>query len=69
MEEKLHLEESKLRSLAEIEFSAGTGPVAHKVRFLDPRVVEAHFSALPVKRLSAEERWRKKAHAPAFPGV
>lgn len=69
MEEKRHLEESKLRSLAEIEFPAGPGPVAHKVRFLDPRVVEAHFSALPVERLSAEERWKKKADAPAFPGV
>lgn len=61
--------ESKLRLLAEIDFPTGPGPVSHPIRFYDPRDVEAHFSALEVKRLSPEERWAQKCDAEPFPGV
>ena len=61
--------EYKLRLLAEIDFPTGPGPVSHSVRFYDPRDVEAHFSALEVKRPSAEERWAQKSDAEPFPGV
>jgi hypothetical protein len=61
--------ESKPRSLAEIDFPTGPGPVPHEVRFFDPRDVAAHFAALEVKGPSAEERWAKKCHTTAFPGL
>ncbi len=61
--------ESKPRSLAELDFPTGAGPVPHPVRLLDPRDVEAHFAALEIKRTSPEERWAKKRDAIAFLGV
>lgn len=69
MEENTPSTESKPRSLAEIDFPTGPGPVPHAVRFLDPRDVEAHFAALQVNAPSAEERWKKKRNAIPFPGV
>lgn len=69
MEDSTLSRESKLRLLAEIDFPIGPGPVPHPVRFYDPRDVEAHFSALEVKRPSAEERWAQKCDAEPFPGV
>jgi hypothetical protein len=69
MEEPMPSTESKLRSLAEIHFRSGPGPVPHAVRFYDPRDVAAHFAALEVKAPSAEERWAKKCQAIPFPGL
>jgi hypothetical protein len=69
MEEAKPSNASKIRSLMEIDFPPGDGPVAHAVRFLDPRDVAAHFAALNIKCASPEERWARKAHATSFPGV
>jgi hypothetical protein len=69
MEDNTQSTESKLRSLAEIDFPSGPGPIPHAVRFLDPRDVAAHFAALEVKAPSAEERSAKKCQATPFPGL
>jgi hypothetical protein len=69
MEDNTQSTESKLRSLAEIDFPTGPGPVPHQVRFLDPRHVEAHFAALEFKSSNPEERWAKKRDAIPFPGL
>jgi hypothetical protein len=69
MEEPTLSTESKPRSLAEIDFPSGPGPVPHAVRFIDPRDVESHFAALEVKPRSAEQRWAEKRDAIPFPGV
>ena len=69
MEELMPSTESKPRSLAEIDFPTGAGPLPHQVRFLDPRDVAGHFAALEFKAPSAEERWAKKCHATPFPGL
>jgi len=44
-------------------------PQPHPPRFLDPRVVEAHFAPLMKNPPTAEERWARKANATPFPGV
>jgi len=69
MEEHMPSNASQIRLLSEISFPSGEGPVAHTVRFLDPREVEAHFAALGIKPTSPEERWARKANAKPFPGV
>ena len=53
-------------SLAEIDLPSGEGPVAHAVKFLDPRDVEAHFEGLAKPVKSAEERWANKRDALPF---
>jgi hypothetical protein len=69
MEEQVPSSESKKPSLSEISFPTGEPPVAHPVRFYDPRAVAAHFADLPVPIESAEQRWARKANATPFPGV
>ena len=69
MEELTPSNASHLRSLTEIDFPRGDGPVSHTVRFLDPRDVEAHFAAMSIKPSSPEERWARKANATPFPGL
>lgn len=61
--------ESKPRSLAEIDLPSGDGPKDHAPRFVDPRVVEAHFAPLMSHPPSAAERWAKKANASPFDGL
>ena len=60
---------SKPRLLSEISFPEGPGPVAHPVKFHDPRDVAEHFASLPTVVPSAEERWARKANAEPFRGV
>ncbi len=67
MEDNTQSTESKLRSLAEIDFPTGPGPVPHQVRFLDPRHVEAHFAALEVKTRSPGNFGLKSAMPLPFP--
>jgi hypothetical protein len=69
MEEQAQSNASEIRTLAEIDFPSGDGPVAHAARFLDPRVVEAHFAELPVHRPDPEQRWAKKCNTTPFPGL
>ena len=69
MEEKPPSTESEIRTLAEIDFPSGEGPVAHAVRFLDPRAVEAHFAELPNHRPDPAQRWAEKRNATPFPGL
>jgi hypothetical protein len=69
MEEQTPSNASQIRLLTEIHLPSGEGPVAHTVRFVDPREVEAHFAAMGIKPTSAEERWARKADATPFPGV
>lgn len=69
MEEVTPSTASKPRSLSEISFPEGPGPVPHPVKFHDPRDVAEHFSALNLPMPSAEERWARKANAEPFPGV
>ena len=54
-------------SVASIELPTGEGPKPHPPRFIDPRIVEAHFA--PLMKLnppSAAERWAKKKDATPF---
>ena len=69
MEEKPPSNESELPELATIELPSGDGPQPHPFRFLDPRIVEAHFAPLLTNRPSPEERWAQKANATPFPGL
>jgi hypothetical protein len=70
MEGKTPSKPSKPRSLADLELPPFLdSPQPHKPRFLDPRVVEAHFAPLMKNPPSAEERWERKANATPFPGV
>ena len=69
MEEQAPSNESKPRSLAEIDFPTGDGPQSHPVRFLDPRDVEKHFAPLLKDCPSPEERWAQKSNASPFPGL
>lgn len=69
MEEKPQSHASKPRSLAEIEFPTGEGPVPHPVRFLDPRDVAAHFAPLLTNPPTAAQRWARKSGATPFPGL
>jgi hypothetical protein len=70
MEGKSQSEESRQRSLEDLELPHFPDcPQPHKPRFLDPRVVEAHFAPLMKNPPSAEERWARKANATPFPGV
>lgn len=66
MEEKVPSNASAKPSLAEIDLPTGEGPIAHAVKFLDPRDVEAHFKALRKHPKSAEERWAAKTNALPF---
>ena len=68
MEEKAPSNASAKPSLAEIELPTGKGPVAHALKLLDPRDVEAHFQGLAKQLSSAEERWAKKRDALPFRG-
>ena len=69
MEEIPPSKKSELRSLSEISFPEGPGPVRHPVKFLDPCEVAEHFSALPVELESAGKRWVHKANAEPFRGL
>ena len=69
MEGKQPLKKSEPRSLAEIDFPAGDGPVPHPPAFHDPRDVSIYFAPLIREIPSAEERWARKANATPFPGV
>lgn len=69
MEDKPPSNASAPRSLAEIDFPTGAGPIPHSVRFIDPREVEKHFAPLLKNPPSAEQRWARKANATSFPGV
>ncbi len=69
MEGKQQQNASPPKSLAEIELPAGDGPKPHPPRFLDPRIVEAHFAPLMKARPSARERWAGKANSTAFGGL
>jgi hypothetical protein len=69
MEEKTQSNASKPRSLAQIDFATGAGPLPHPPRFIDPREVEKHFAPLLKDRPSAEQRWARKADSVPFPGV
>lgn len=68
MEEKAPSNASAKPSLAEIELPTGKGPVAHALKLLDPRDVEAHFEGLARQLKSAEERWADKRDALPFRG-
>ncbi len=41
-------------------------PKPHPPRFIDPRIVEAHFAPLLKNLPSPEERWARKANATPF---
>jgi len=69
MEEKPQQNASGPKSLADIDFPVGEGPKPHPPRFIDPRIVEAHFAPLMKNPPSAEERWARKANATPFPGL
>ena len=69
MEEKPLSNESKPRSLAEIDFPTGEGPKPHTPRFIDPREVEKHFAELLKNPPSPEERWARKANSTPFTGL
>ena len=70
MEAKAQSKESIPPSLADLELpSYPDSPQPHPPRFLDPRVVEAHFAPLMKNPPTAEERWARKANATPFPGV
>jgi hypothetical protein len=66
MEGQPQQNESAQKSLAEIDFPTGEGPKPHAPRFLDPRIVEAHFAPLMKNPPSAEERWARKKDATPF---
>ena len=68
MEERAPSNASAKQSLAEIDLPTGKGPVAHPVKLLDPRDVEAHFEGPTSHRKSAEERWANKRDALPFRG-
>ena len=68
MEEQPQPNESARKSPAELDFPTGEGPKPHAPRFLDPRIVEAHFAPLMKNPPSAEERWARKAKAKPFTG-
>jgi len=56
--------------LANLDFPAcAEGPKPHPPRFIDPRIVEAHFAPLMKNPPSAEERWARKADARPFTGL
>lgn len=42
------------------------GPKPHPPRFLDPRIVEAHFAPLLKNLPSPAERWARKANSTPF---
>lgn len=70
MEEKPQQNASGSQSLADIDFPIGDGPKPHPPRFIDPRIVEAHFAPLiKMNHLTPEERWSRKANATPFPGL
>jgi len=70
MEDKAPSTESKPTDLANLDFApCPKGPKPHPVRFIDPRVVEAHFAPLMKNPPSAEERWARKANAKPFTGL
>lgn len=68
MEEKVPSDGSAKPSLAEIDLPTEKAPVAHAVKFLDPRDVETHFAGLTKPVKSAEERWANKRDALPFRG-
>ena len=70
MEDKAPSTESKLPDLASLDFPPcpeGTKP--HPPRFIDPRIIEAHFAPLMKNPPSAAERWARKADARPFTGL
>jgi hypothetical protein len=70
MEDKQPSTESKLPSLADLEFpSCPEGTQPHSPKFIDPRIIAEHFAPLMKNPPSAEERWARKANAMPFLGV
>jgi hypothetical protein len=64
------LTESKPPELASLDFPYyPEGPAPHPPRFIDPRIVEAHFAPLLKNLPSAEERWARKANSTPFTGL
>ena len=58
------------QSLADLTFLIGDSPKPHPPRFLDPRVVEAHFKPLLKGGPTDEERLQKHLErSKPFPGV
>lgn len=69
MEAKKPSSESKQQPAPELDLPSCTaGPKPHPPRFIDPRIVAAHFAPLLKNMPSAEERWAKKANATPFLG-
>ena len=67
MEDRKLSTESEAQNLADLELPpCPEGPKPHPPRFIDPRIVEAHFAPLLKNPPSPEERWARKANATPF---